>query len=83
LLFPKQALLRWGVSSDEVMATAKHNVAGPPDVEVEPLVCDGAEIQMTLGHRWISSLIVDGVTLPTGPQGSIVGIPRFDVCSGG
>ncbi len=70
---------RWGVSMDELVATATKNVHQLPferkalnDGEPDPVVA-------TVGHRWISSLITSLDDDAKGPEGTIVAIPRADV----
>jgi hypothetical protein len=69
----------WGVSMDELVATATKNVHELPlqrkalnDGEPGPVVA-------TVGHHWTSSLITSLDDDAKGPEGAIVAIPRADV----
>lgn len=69
----------WGVSMDELVATATTNVRELP-FERKPLN-DGepGPVVATLGHLWTSSLITSLDDDAKGPEGAIVAIPRADV----
>jgi hypothetical protein len=69
----------WGVSMDELVATATRNVNGLRferkelgDIALAPVVA-------TVGHPWVSSLITSVDEESKGPEGTIVAIPRADV----
>lgn len=68
----------WGVSVDEVMATAVANIASPP-VERDTTDVEGATVDITVGHHWVSSLLVDRVKEGDTEEGFLAAIPRTDV----
>jgi hypothetical protein len=75
---PVEMSRRWGVSVDEMAATATEQVTALP-FERGTLDRDGVVIEVTLGHQWASSLITHLDEASAGPEGTIVGIPRCDV----
>ncbi|MEE8375604.1 MAG: hypothetical protein V3S26_04730 [Acidimicrobiia bacterium] len=75
---PVEMSRRWGVSMDELVATATEQVAAIP-FERETLERDGVVIEVTRGHQWTSSLITQIDEVSAGPEGTIVGIPSCDV----
>lgn len=69
----------WGVSMDELVATATGNIHSLP-VERKTLdVPDLAPVVVTTGHAWVSSLVTRLDETYTGIEGAIVAIPRFDL----
>ncbi len=68
----------WGVSIDEAMATAAANIAALA-VERPTRGVEGAKVEMTVGHHWVSSLIVDRARYSESEEGFLVAIPRSDV----
>ena len=72
------AMRMWSVSIDEAMATAAANMAALP-VERATRGVDGAKVEMTVGHHWVSSLIVDRARYSESEDGFLVAIPRSDV----
>ena len=75
---PIEMSKKWSVSMDELVATATERVAALP-FERETLEHDGVAVEVTLGHHWTSSLITQLDEVLSGPEGTIVGIPRGDV----
>ena len=78
-VLPVDMSREWGVSMDELVATATKNVHELPfqrkalnDGEPGPVVA-------TAGHHWTSSLITSLDDDAKGPEGAIVAIPRADV----
>lgn len=71
-------LQTWGVSTDEALTTATSNVTALP---VERSVRDvrGAAVDVTVGHPWVSSLIVDRAREEIPMEGFLVAMPRVDV----
>ena len=68
----------WGVSIDEAMATATANIVALP-IEGATRDIDGAKVEITVGHHWVSSLIVDQARRNESEHGFLVAIPRSDV----
>lgn len=70
---------KWGVSIDELVATATKNVHELP-VERKELNDNGAgPVVATMGHPWVSSLVTRLAEEAKGHEGAIVAIPRADV----
>lgn len=76
---PIEMSREWGVSMDELVATATKNVGEFPverrtlnDPEPAPVVA-------TMGHPWASSLVTGLDEAAKGLEGVIVAIPRFDM----
>ena len=78
LVVPVELSRKWGVSVDELVATATERVVELA-CERDTIERDQAAIEVTLGHHWTSSLITRVNEVPGGPEGTIVAIPCSDV----
>ena len=77
-IVPVEISRSWGVSMDELVATASQHVARLP-VERHTLERDDGAVEATLGHPWASSLITRLDEEPKGPEGAVVAVPRGDL----
>jgi hypothetical protein len=68
----------WGVSIDELVATASGNVTALP-AERSTHHSGEATVEAVIGHHWVSSLIVDIARSSRGEDGFLVAVPRSDV----
>lgn len=69
----------WGVSVDELVATATANVRGLAHERNTVDVGESGSVEVTVGHRYVSSLLTCLEEDLLGPEGAIVAVPRFDV----
>ena len=69
----------WGVSVDELMATATTNTRRLPCERNTVEVGESGSVVVTLGHPYVSSLLTCLDEDALGPEGAIVAVPRFDV----
>lgn len=74
-VIPVEILRKWGVSTDELIATATDNLARLPS-KADNLDREGVVIRATLGHSWVSSLITRLGDEAMGPEGAIAAIPH-------
>lgn len=68
----------WGVSPDEAMATATANIEALP-VNTETRKVSGADVDITSGDAWASSLIVAESRKADTEDGFLVAIPHASV----
>lgn len=75
---PVEVSTTWGVSFDELVATATDNVHG---LTFDRTALDGGlgAVMATVGHHHVSSLITRLAPETMGHEGAIVAIPRSDV----
>lgn len=76
---PADMSRKWGVSIDELVATATDNVHGLPSER--KTLDDGplGPVTATVGHHYVSSLITRLDEDAMGHEGAIVAVPRSDV----
>ena len=77
-IVPVEISRSWGVSMDELVATALDHVAELP-VERHTLERDDGVVEAILGHPWASSLVMRLDEELRGAEGAVVAVPRGDL----